>query len=191
MNLWKLVLSPTGSINLGFILREDLLLCSSYLPLGVPNWAVNYTPSVCSRPLNASWLGWLTLPWKSDAMLCFWIGMKIKLQPQWNTWVEWYCLVYIEWLLRTTYQEDLTRVCGADLRVSTLVVCHPGQKRLQCLPCLVSFQCSLMILWALSWLSKLWGFNSFAWHWMVFGNGYCWYGWTLLLKGLVSFFLSR
>jgi hypothetical protein len=33
-------------INLGFILREDLLLCSSYLPLGVPNWAVIYTPSV-------------------------------------------------------------------------------------------------------------------------------------------------
>jgi hypothetical protein len=45
INLWKLVLSPTGSINLGFILREDLLLCSSYLPLGVPNWAVIYTPS--------------------------------------------------------------------------------------------------------------------------------------------------
>jgi hypothetical protein len=37
INLWKLVLSPTGSINLGFILREDLLMCSSYLPLGVPN----------------------------------------------------------------------------------------------------------------------------------------------------------
>jgi hypothetical protein len=45
INLWKLVLSPAGSINLGFILREDLLLCSSYLPLGVPNWAVIYTPS--------------------------------------------------------------------------------------------------------------------------------------------------
>jgi hypothetical protein len=45
INLWKLVLSPTGSINLGFILREDLLLCSSYLPLGVPNRAVIYTPS--------------------------------------------------------------------------------------------------------------------------------------------------
>jgi hypothetical protein len=44
-NLQKLVLSPTGSINLGFILREDLLLCSSYLPLGVPNWADIYTPS--------------------------------------------------------------------------------------------------------------------------------------------------
>jgi hypothetical protein len=26
-------------------LSEDLLLCSSYLPLGVPNWAVIYTPS--------------------------------------------------------------------------------------------------------------------------------------------------
>jgi hypothetical protein len=37
INLRKLVLSPTGSINLGFILREDLLLCSSYLSLGVPN----------------------------------------------------------------------------------------------------------------------------------------------------------
>jgi hypothetical protein len=40
-----MVLSPTGLINLGFILREDLLLCSSYLPLGVPNWAITYTPS--------------------------------------------------------------------------------------------------------------------------------------------------
>jgi hypothetical protein len=45
INLRKLVLSPTGLINLGFILKEDLLLCSSYLPLGVPNWAVIYTPS--------------------------------------------------------------------------------------------------------------------------------------------------
>jgi hypothetical protein len=41
INLWKLVLSPIGSINLGFILREDLLLCSSYLPLGIPNWVPN------------------------------------------------------------------------------------------------------------------------------------------------------
>jgi hypothetical protein len=46
INLRKLVLSPTGSINLGFILREDLLLCLSYLPLGIPNWADIYTPSV-------------------------------------------------------------------------------------------------------------------------------------------------
>jgi hypothetical protein len=43
INLWKLVLYPTGSINLGFILREDLLLCSSYLPLGVSNCADIYT----------------------------------------------------------------------------------------------------------------------------------------------------
>jgi hypothetical protein len=46
INLRKLVLSPTGLINFGFILREDLLLCSSYLPLGVPNWADIYTPSL-------------------------------------------------------------------------------------------------------------------------------------------------
>jgi hypothetical protein len=50
INLQKLVLSPTGSINLGFIVREDLLMCSSYLPLGVPNWAVIYTPSGPSVP---------------------------------------------------------------------------------------------------------------------------------------------
>jgi hypothetical protein len=37
ISLWKLVLSPTGSINLGFILKEDLLLCSTYHPLGIPN----------------------------------------------------------------------------------------------------------------------------------------------------------
>jgi hypothetical protein len=45
INLRKLVISPTGSINLGFILREDLLLCSSYLPLGISNWADIYMPS--------------------------------------------------------------------------------------------------------------------------------------------------
>jgi hypothetical protein len=45
INLQKLVFFPTGLINLGFILREDLLLCSSYLPLGVPNWADIYTPT--------------------------------------------------------------------------------------------------------------------------------------------------
>jgi hypothetical protein len=45
INLQKLVLFPTGSINIGFILREDFLMCSSYLPLGVSNWAVIYTSS--------------------------------------------------------------------------------------------------------------------------------------------------
>jgi hypothetical protein len=53
INLQKLVLSPTGLINLGFILREDLLLCSSYLPLGVPNWVPNkyyHTPPVLVAP---------------------------------------------------------------------------------------------------------------------------------------------
>jgi hypothetical protein len=41
INLQKLILSPTGSINLGIILREDLLMCSSYLPVGVPKWVPN------------------------------------------------------------------------------------------------------------------------------------------------------
>jgi hypothetical protein len=34
-NLQKWFLSPTGRLNLGFILRENLLMWSSYLPLGV------------------------------------------------------------------------------------------------------------------------------------------------------------
>jgi hypothetical protein len=34
-------LSLTGSINLGFTTEGNLLLCSSYLPLGVPNWVIN------------------------------------------------------------------------------------------------------------------------------------------------------
>jgi hypothetical protein len=33
-------LAPTGSINLGFLLRENLLLYASHLPLGVPNGRV-------------------------------------------------------------------------------------------------------------------------------------------------------
>jgi hypothetical protein len=61
INLRKLVLSPTGSINLGFILREDLLLYSSYLPLGVPNWAIIYTPSILfllvASCITGSWAG--------------------------------------------------------------------------------------------------------------------------------------
>jgi hypothetical protein len=28
-------------LNLAFVLMEDLLLCASYLPLGVPNWVPN------------------------------------------------------------------------------------------------------------------------------------------------------
>jgi hypothetical protein len=36
-------LSPTGSINLGFTTEGNLLLCSSYLPLGVPNWVLHHT----------------------------------------------------------------------------------------------------------------------------------------------------
>ena len=35
-------LAPTGSINLGFILRENLPLYASHLPLGVPNGRVLY-----------------------------------------------------------------------------------------------------------------------------------------------------
>ena len=38
-------LAPTGSINLGFILRQNLPLYASHLPLGVPNERVSYTPS--------------------------------------------------------------------------------------------------------------------------------------------------
>jgi hypothetical protein len=51
INLWKLILSPTGLINLGFILREDFLLCSSYLPLGIP------TGRTSTRHHALPWIG--------------------------------------------------------------------------------------------------------------------------------------
>jgi hypothetical protein len=45
INLRKLVLSPTGSIKPWFHTKENLLLCASYLPLGVPNWVASTTES--------------------------------------------------------------------------------------------------------------------------------------------------
>jgi hypothetical protein len=53
INLQKLFLSPTGRLNFGFITEGNLLLCSSYLPIGVPNWLVNTAPpsSIFLAPL--------------------------------------------------------------------------------------------------------------------------------------------
>jgi hypothetical protein len=41
INLRKLFLSPTGSIKPWFHTEGNLPLCSSYLPLGVPNWVAS------------------------------------------------------------------------------------------------------------------------------------------------------
>jgi hypothetical protein len=41
INLQKCFLSPTGSIKPWFHTEGNLLLCSSYLPLGVPNWVAS------------------------------------------------------------------------------------------------------------------------------------------------------
>jgi hypothetical protein len=41
INLQKWFLSPTGSIKPWFHTERNLSLCSSYLPLGIPNWAVS------------------------------------------------------------------------------------------------------------------------------------------------------
>jgi hypothetical protein len=53
-NLQKWFLSPTGRLNLGFILRENLLLFSSYLPLGVSQlvlWDINCPQTYKSCPV--------------------------------------------------------------------------------------------------------------------------------------------
>jgi hypothetical protein len=41
INLRKWFLSPTSSIKPWFHTEENLPLCSSYLPLGVPNWVAS------------------------------------------------------------------------------------------------------------------------------------------------------
>jgi hypothetical protein len=45
INLPKLFLSPTGSIKPWFHTEGNLPLCSSYLPLGVPNWVAKHRQS--------------------------------------------------------------------------------------------------------------------------------------------------
>jgi hypothetical protein len=47
-------LAPTGSINLGFLLRENLLLYASHLPLGVPNGHVLYAYQRARETLSAA-----------------------------------------------------------------------------------------------------------------------------------------
>jgi hypothetical protein len=43
INLWKLFLSPTGLIKPWFLTEGNFLLCTSYLPLGVPNkWSTKH-----------------------------------------------------------------------------------------------------------------------------------------------------
>jgi hypothetical protein len=64
-NLWKWFLSPTGRLNLGFILRENLLLCSSYLPLGVSQlvlWDIKTFFSIVAGEKEDSCKGSLSLP---------------------------------------------------------------------------------------------------------------------------------
>jgi hypothetical protein len=48
INLRKWFLSPTGSIKPWFHTKGNLPLCSSYLPLGVPNWVASTT----NQPTN-------------------------------------------------------------------------------------------------------------------------------------------
>jgi hypothetical protein len=48
INLLKFVFLLLVRLNLGFTTEGNLLLCSSYLPLGVPNWVLN-THYQCTR----------------------------------------------------------------------------------------------------------------------------------------------
>ena len=56
-NLGEDLLSPTGSINLGFLLRENLLLSSSYLPLGVSQQVLHHHLSGDSKRFSGAVAG--------------------------------------------------------------------------------------------------------------------------------------
>jgi hypothetical protein len=45
-----------GLTNLGFLLRENLLLYSSYLPLGVPNWTVIYINTMPQQAVGINFI---------------------------------------------------------------------------------------------------------------------------------------
>jgi hypothetical protein len=52
INLRKWFLSPTGSIKPWFHTEGNLPLCSSYLPLGVPNWVAKHRQSMILHDLR-------------------------------------------------------------------------------------------------------------------------------------------
>jgi hypothetical protein len=57
-NFQEWFLSPTSRLNLGFILGENILLCSSYLPLGVSQlvlWDITHPSSAQFRPSSSAW----------------------------------------------------------------------------------------------------------------------------------------
>jgi hypothetical protein len=56
----------------------------------------------------------------------------------------------VEWLPRATHLAINLGFVWLSSPGGTLVDGHPGTKRLPRLPFLVSFQCSLMTIWALS-----------------------------------------
>jgi hypothetical protein len=77
----KVWLSPTGSINLGFIIEGNLLLCSSYLPLEVPNWVPTPHHHLPTPPM-VIWIPMIpksaSLPTPSCSR-CFGIGLSWSL----------------------------------------------------------------------------------------------------------------
>jgi hypothetical protein len=46
------VFSPTGSIKPWFHTEGNLPLCSSYLPLGVPNWVAKHHQSIAEEGME-------------------------------------------------------------------------------------------------------------------------------------------
>jgi hypothetical protein len=102
----------------------------------------------------------------------FWSGMKIELQPNETPGWKWHCLVYIEWLPRATHTWLSTQdLCGCFHLGVHLWMATQEQRDYHVFLALVSFQCNVMTLWALSWLSMMWGFNLFAWHRWYLGTG--------------------
>jgi hypothetical protein len=67
-NLRKWFLSPTDRLNLGFILRENLLLCSLYLPLGVSQlvlWDITIQQRKQLLLISSTIAVWLTMQGKN------------------------------------------------------------------------------------------------------------------------------
>jgi hypothetical protein len=75
INLRKLVLSPTGSIKPWFHTKGNLLMCSSYLPLGVPNWVPTMHHQAFFRHRCQGERGFLQgESLASNLLLCYWFA---------------------------------------------------------------------------------------------------------------------
>jgi hypothetical protein len=88
-------------LSLSFIQREDLLLCSSYLPLGVPNWVPNMQYQCTTWKLSQKLEKDSTINWSTTKMKRFdhylkttkKLSLDLHLRSLYVRMTSWYVMI--------------------------------------------------------------------------------------------------